>query len=230
MFLSLSGTNKLCFKGCCNRYFGQKQRKKTKAKKKPVTEGGYGKYSIAAGLLMWTKTLTKIGITREDIVNQCRRDRLSSKTYSTYAIDHKFRERYTSLRIGTAMPDEEPRKTKKIPKDQPIKLPNKSEKKASLKKFQLATKCVLRVSKDFKFEDFETVTDSETEGETLVQREGEENDNDENIEEGNEDEKDAEKKKKRRRLKKKNEGGKNDAWYISVTICLFFCIRISFFY
>ena len=170
---------------------------------------------------MWTKTLTKIGITREDIVNQCRRDRLSSKTYSTYAIDHKFRERYTSLRIGTAMPEEEPRKTKKIPKDQPIKLPNKSEKKSSLKKFQLATKCVLRVSKDFKFEDFETVTDSETEGETLVQREGEGNDNDDTIVEGNEDEKDAEKKKKRRRLKKKNEGGKNDAWCKSIKLFTF---------
>ena len=64
---------------------------------------------------------TDIGVTREDILDNVRKNRIASKTYSTYAIDYKFRAKYVSLRIGTvpSVETEPEKEVKKIPKPVP---------------------------------------------------------------------------------------------------------------
>ena len=82
------------------------------------------KYSVEAGLAQWKKCFSNIGVTREDVVENMRRQRISNKTYSTYAVNHKFRAKYISLKIGTVeSEEEEKKKIKEIPKHPPLKWP-----------------------------------------------------------------------------------------------------------
>ena len=105
-------------KGCCGRSFakGKKDKKKRKksgkGSKKPYRTR---KYSIVSGLIQWKQMFTDIGVTREDILDNVRKNRIASKTYSTYAIDYKFRAKYVSLRIGT-VPSVEPEPEKEVKK------------------------------------------------------------------------------------------------------------------
>ena len=48
-------------------------------------------------------------------LDNVRKKRIASKTYSTYAIDYKFRAKYVSLRIGT-VPGVEPEPEKEVKK------------------------------------------------------------------------------------------------------------------
>ena len=111
-------------KGCCGRSFAKgkkdkkKRRKTGKGSKKPYRTR---KYSIVSGLIQWKQMFTDIGVTREDILDNVRKNRIASKTYSTYAIDYKFRAKYVSLRIGTvpSVETEPEKEVKKIPKPVP---------------------------------------------------------------------------------------------------------------
>ena len=111
-------TENLLKKGCCGRSFakGKKDKKKRKksgkGSKKPYRTR---KYSIVSGLIQWKQMFTDIGVTREDILDNVRKNRIASKTYSTYAIDYKFRAKYVSLRIGT-VPSVEPEPEKEVKK------------------------------------------------------------------------------------------------------------------
>ena len=107
-------------------------------------------------------------------VNQQRRrrlihERISGKTYSTYAIQHKFRKRYVSLKIGVDGHKKPEKKRKEIHVDLACKLPKKEQlpqRRASTQKSRINLKdVVLRVAASIDMDDFEPSEEEEEEEE-----------------------------------------------------------------
>lgn len=84
------GTNKI---GCCGRSFVASDLKRNPVESSSSVADKTKKISA----LKWKSVVQKVK-TSETFPKQ--RKNINDKTYSTYALDHKFRNVYTSLRIG----------------------------------------------------------------------------------------------------------------------------------
>ena len=136
------GTNRI---GCCGRSFVTDK----KIRKNKVSDTKRQKICS----LKWKSAVQKVAQSEEKT-----RKTIYDKTYSTYALDHKFRQTYASLRIGTKNL-EKPKKKITI-ELQPEKIMGK---KNRLRRPSVVEKCQLRVADDIELDDFEESEEEEEE-------------------------------------------------------------------
>jgi hypothetical protein len=175
-------------KGCCGRSFDLLPKVKVKRKRKvTVRRPKFVSFK-------WKTTVVQAKIKHEEIKEKARKTRICSKTYSTYAIQHKFREQYVSLRIGVKPDKNESSKAKPFPVL--VQKMKKSTPKQKVRKSREGpeeyidlSKIVMRVAPRINLSDFEADQSSYEE--------------DQGGEVGGEPGAEAEKKKVKKKAKKK---------------------------
>jgi hypothetical protein len=178
--------------GCCGRSFVQvKKKAKSKPKgKQQISQNTQWPNFVPFSLKTTATQLVQVRIKQEEIKEKHKRDRICNKTYSTYAIQHKFREQYVSLKIGVKGKDivkEKPLPIQEKTKQIKMSTPKQKIRKQREEEYIDTSKIILRVAPMITLNDFE------------ADRTSYEEDDDEDQEPGSE----AAKKKKKKKLKKK---------------------------